>query len=185
MKNLNHFFIVLFAFSAFGMSPGVLSAVDASPSPAQLRLSLVESIGQLPPNPGHQVAGRVVVAAAGENASYQARIVQTYRQIAGQTTVSRRAADFTHENQTRNMRFFLSGEDAWAASPEITVNAPAEQIPYMARFDFDALYNELLDILARGSRSPDFRMEQDHNEIYVHGQLQNGWNAIFTINAVE
>ena len=179
MKLLNRFFIILFFFP-------VLSAARAEtlPTPEQLRLRLVESVGQPTRSAGHQIDGHFVLTATGEDLSYQARIVQAYVQTGGRS-VLRRAANFTHENQTRNLRFFMSGENAWAASPEITVDAAPEQIPYMVRLDFHTLYAGLLDILANGTRSPEFRVEQTDNEIYVYGRLQNGWDAVFTFNTVE
>ena len=164
----------------------VLSAAqtDAHVTPEQLRLRLEKSVGQLPSKQGYQLNGRFILTPADEEISYRVRVVQAYRQIAGLTAI-RRAADFTHENRTRNLRFFISEEDAWVASPEITVDVMPEQIPYMARFDFYALYAELLDILSRGTRSPEFFIEQAGGEIHVHDRLKNGWNAVFTLNATE
>ncbi|MDR0311750.1 MAG: hypothetical protein LBJ21_09200, partial [Acidobacteriota bacterium] len=186
MKILQRFPVGLFAILIFSATAVFLSAAqaDAVLTPDQLRLRLAESVGQLPSNPEYRLDGRFNLTASGEDVSYQARVVQIARKIAGRT-IENRAVDFTHENRTRNLRFFLSGENAWIASPEITIDVMAEQIPYMARFDFHVLYAELLNILARGTKSPEFRMEQSDNEINVHGQLQNGWNAVFTMNAAE
>ncbi|MCL2877824.1 MAG: hypothetical protein FWF13_03480 [Acidobacteria bacterium] len=186
MKFLRYFFISLFALPVFSAAAVFLSAAQANspPSPEQLRLRIVESVGQIPRNSEYRLEGRFTLSATGESVLYQARVVQAYRQIAGKT-IPRRAADFTHENRTRNLRFFLSGETAWASSPEITVDAMPEQIPYMARFDFHTLYAELLDILDRGTNFPEFRVERADNEIRVYGRLQNGWNAVFTLNAFE
>ena len=180
-------FISLFIVPAFSVSPGVLYAAQAkSPSlPEQLRLRLIESVGQLPGNSEYLLDGRFILTATGEDVQYQARIVQAPGPSAGRTTIMRRAADFTHENRTRNLRFFLSGENAWISSPEITVDVAAGQIPYMARFDFHALYAELLNILTRGVRLPEFRIERMDNEIHVYGRLQNGWDAVFMLNNVE
>ena len=185
MKILRYF-IILSVIPIFSVSAVVLFAAQADmpQSPERIRLRLIESVGQLPTNPEYRLDGRFILMAAGKEVSYQTRIIQASGQMAGRTII-RRIADFTHVNQTRNLRFFLSGENAWTASPEITVDVVAEQIPYMARFDFRTLYAELLDILDRGPRSPDFLVELSDNEIYIHGRLQNGWHAVFTLNAVE
>ena len=179
MKFLIHFFMILFIFP-------VLSAAqtDAPVSPEQIRLRVEKSVGQLPSRQGYRVNGRFILTTVDEEMSYLTSVAQAYRQIAGLTVV-RRATDFTHENRTRNMRFFISEEEAWVSSPEITVDVMPAQIPYMARFDFYTLYAELLDILDRGTRSSEFRIERMDQEIYVHGLLRNGWNAVFTLNAVE
>ena len=186
MKFLHQFFISLLVLPILSAATGVLFAAqaDAPLSPEQLRRHIVASVGQLPRNPEYQLDGRFILSATGEEVLYQAHIAQASEQVAGRTFV-RRAADFTHENRTRNLRFFLSGEKSWVASPEITVDVMAEQIPYMARFDFHTLYAELLDILSRGTRSPEFRIARMDNEIHVYGLLQNGWNAVFMLNMVE
>lgn len=186
MKFLRCFFISLFMLPVFSAAAAFSFAAqtDAPLSAEQLRLRIVESVGRIPRNPGYRIEGRFVLTAAGEDVLYRARAVQTYGQIAGRTT-TRRAAEFTHENRTRNLRFFLSGENAWTSSPEITVDAIPEQIPYMARFDFHSLYAELLEILERGTGSSEFGVEQADNEIHIHGRLLNGWTAVFTLNAFE
>ena len=186
MKFLRWFFISLFTLPFFSATAVFLSAAqtDLILTPGQLRLRIVESVGQMPRNSGYRLEGRFALAATGESIAYRARVVQAYRQIAGRA-IPRRVADFTHENRTRNLRFFLSGENAWAASPEITVDAMPEQIPYMARFDFHTLYADLLDILERGTNSQEFRIERAENEIRVYGRLQNGWDAVFTLNTFE
>jgi len=187
MNFLRLLFFTLISIPVFSLSAAVSFAAQAKvpSSPEQLRLRIIESVGALPRNSEYRIDGRFILAATGEDIRYQARIVQASGFIAGRTTI-RRAADFTHENRTRNLRFFLSGETtAWISSPEITVDVAMGQIPYMARFDFHTLYAGLLDILAQGTRSPDFRIERKDNEIYVFGKLQNGWDAVFTLNNVE
>ena len=182
MNFLHCFLIRLFVILFFSAAVAVLPAAqsDAAITPDQLRQRIEKSVGPLPRNPEYRLDGRFNLAASWEDVSYRVRVVQASGKIA-----DRRAVAFTHENRTRDLRFFLSGETAWAASPEITVDVMAEQIPYLARFDFHVLYAELLDILAQGSRSPEFRIERSDNEIYVHGRLKNGWNAVFTLNLTE
>jgi len=181
-----NFLLRIVVFSFFCAACLSLSAAQAAapPSPDALRLRLLESVGQLPSNPEYRLDGRFVLMASGEDLLYQANIVQTSAYTAGRTNI-RRVADFTHENPTRNLRFSLTGTTAWAASPEITVDVMAEQIPFMARFDFHTLYAELLDILAAAQRSPEFRIEQKDNEIHVYGRLRNGWDAVFILNNAE
>ena len=151
-----------------------------SPSfdPALLRQRLVDSVGTLPwkPDSGYTLEGRFILKATGEEINYKARYARES---------SRLAADFSHENRSRNLRYVFSGKSAWIASPEITADIDADRIPYMAQFDFPKLYDALLRILDRGKRDPSFSISTVANEIHISGSFQNGWKATFVLNSVE
>ncbi len=156
----------------------VLAAEDPTSDPALLRQRLLNSVGVLPWNlaGGYSLEGRLILKTTGEEISYKARY--------GRSPV-RWAADFSQENRSLNMRYVLSGKQAWITSPEVTADVTPSLLPYIARFDFPQLYEELLRILDRGNRDPSFVVNVDAGEIHVGGKLQNGWKATFVLNTVE
>ncbi|MBN2243308.1 MAG: heparinase II/III family protein [Acidobacteria bacterium] len=158
--------------------PSALSGEESGPDPARLRRSLQESNKDLAWNlrDGYAAEGRFILKATGEELEYRARFARA---------AGRWAADFTHQNRSRNTRYVLSGGQAWISSPEITLDILPARLPYMARFDYFVLYEELLGILKEGKRNPRFALEKEQTEIYVRGRLGNGWEAVFILNAAR
>jgi hypothetical protein len=155
-----------------------IAAEDPTLDPLSLRRRLMDSIG-IPPwslARGYSMQGQFILKTTGEEISYKARYVRSS---------NRWAADFVQENQSRNLRYVVSGKEAWISSPEITADALPGKFPYTVQFDFPMLYDELLLILERGKRDPSFRMGGVANEISIQGKLRNGWQATFILNTVE
>jgi hypothetical protein len=155
-----------------------IAAEDPTLDPLSLRRRLTDSIGAPPWSlvRGYSMQGQFILKTTGEEISYKARYVRS---------LNRWAADFVQENQSRNLRYVISGKEAWISSPEITADALPDKFPYTVQFDFPMLYDELLLILERGKRDTSFRMAGVANEIYIHGKLRNGWQATFVLNTVE
>jgi hypothetical protein len=158
--------------------PPTLSGEGPVPSPAQLRRNLLELNKNLPWRPanGYAMEARFVLKVTGEDLEYSAR----YARAPG-----RWAADFSHENRSCNVRYVLSGEQAWIASPEITIDTAPIRLPYMARYDFFTLYDEFLRILQKGKQDPRFSLEAEDNLIQVRGTLQNGWEAAYILSDAQ
>jgi hypothetical protein len=176
MRVLRRSGIILVLISAACFS--ALAAETPDLDPALLHQRLLDSVGKLPWNParGYSLEGRFILKATGEEINYKARYVRSS---------NRRAADFSQENSSRNLRYVLSGKQAWIASPEVTADVAPGLLPYAASFDFPQLYEELLRILKRGNRDRSFSVNAVANEIYIRGILRNGWEAIFVLNTVE
>jgi hypothetical protein len=155
-----------------------LAGEDSTPNSAQLRRHLLDSVGNLPWNPtdGYALEGQFILKATGEEIRYRTRSVRS---------PNRWAVDFSQENRSRDLRYVLSGTQAWVASPEITEDILPEMLPYMARFDFPQLYSELLRILEQKDRDPLYAVNTVANEIHVRGTLPNGWEAVFVFNTIE
>ncbi|MDR1727392.1 MAG: hypothetical protein LBT74_05620 [Acidobacteriota bacterium] len=173
---------------------------DATPSPVELRRRLVETAGA-PPAAPYALEGRFTLVANGEELSWRARVVHIPQPGGGRGAGSadRRVTDLAHENGSRDVRYFLSGDGGWIATKETTMDVEAASIPYPARLDFHTLYAALLDMLADAPRgvprearrgknakvAPAVKIEPVDNEIHVSGRLPNGWDAVFALNAVE
>jgi hypothetical protein len=155
-----------------------LAADDPNLDPLTLRKRLTDSIGVIPWSltNGYDLKGQFILKATGEEITYAARITRS---------LNRLVADFVQEDPSRNLRYVVSGKQAWIASPEITADAPPGMFPYISQFDFPRLYDELLLILERGKRVPSFKVAAVANEIYISGKLRNGWQAIFILNTVD
>jgi hypothetical protein len=156
----------------------VLAAENSAPDPLAVRRRLLDSVGTLPWNlaGGYSLKGQFTLNVGGEKIPYKARFARS---------MNRWAADFAQEDLSRNLRYVVSGEQAWISSPEITENTPPGIFPYVAQFDFPGLYDELLLILERGKKSPSFKIAAVATDIYIAGKLRNGWEAIFILNTVD
>jgi hypothetical protein len=176
MGILNRAGIILILFTAACSYGFAAEEPDLDPGP--LRQRLLHSVGVLPwkLKSGYNLEGRFILKATGEEINYKARYARSS---------TRWAADFSHENRSRNLRYVFSGKSGWISSPEITAEVDPSRLPYMAQFDFSQLYDELLRILDKGNRDPSFSISGIANEIHVSGSLQNGWRAIFVLNSVE
>ncbi len=155
-----------------------LAAEEFALDPALIRRRLVNSVGSLPWNTtsGYGFDGRFILKAGGEEIHYKTRYFRSS---------NRWAADFSHENRSRNLRYVFSGTGAWIASPEITADVTPILLPYVVRFDFPQLYEELLRILERGNRDRLFAVNAVANQIHISGKLRNDWEATFVLNTVE
>jgi hypothetical protein len=156
----------------------VLATEESNLDPALLHQRLLHSVGILPwkPDSGYGLEGQFILKATGEEIDYKARYARSS---------NRWAADFSHENRSRNLRYVFSGQSTWISSPEITANIDYDRLPYMAQFDFPQLYADLVRILDKGSHDPSFGINSIANEIHISGSLQNGWKATFVLNSVE
>jgi hypothetical protein len=156
----------------------VLAADEPNLDPLSVRRHLTDSIGALPWNltAGYGLKGQFTFKSSGEEIHYETRFARS---------LNRWAADFVQEDRSRNLRYVVSGKQSWISSPEITADAPAGSLPYIAQFDFPKLYDELLFILDKGKRAPSFKAIAVANEIYISGKLRNGWDAIFILNTVD
>jgi hypothetical protein len=174
MRKLAGIILILIA-AAFST---VQAAEKSAPDPSEIRRHLLDSVGTLPWNldSGYSLNGQFTLQAGGEDIPYEARFARSLK---------RWAADFTQEDQSRNLRYVVSGDQAWIASPEITEEVSPDMFPYVAQFDFPGLYNELLLMLQKGKHIPSFKTVADKNDIYISGKLRNGWEAIFILNTVE
>jgi hypothetical protein len=166
--------MVLFAAGWISAPAAEESALD----PVLLRRRILDSVGTLPWNPadGYVLEGRFVLKATGKEIDYKARYARS---------PDRWAAEFSQEDRSRNLRYVYSRGKAWIASPEITMDVNPGLLPYMARFDFPQLYEELLRILEKGNRAPSFAIGAISSEIHIRGELRNGREAVFILNNVE
>jgi hypothetical protein len=173
---LKRFGIILVWITAACLSAWADAKSDATLALIRERLS--NSVGKIPwdPSAGYALEGQFILKATGEDIPYKARYARA---------LNRWVSDFSQEDPARNLRYAFSGERAWVASPEITVDLKPALLPYMARFDFYQLYSALLRILEKGTRDPIFSAETVANEIHISGKLQDGWSATFIFNMVD
>jgi hypothetical protein len=150
---------------------------------ALLRQRIQNSVGKLPWHSaeGYCLQGRFILKATGEEIHYKTRIARAPNRWAADFS----ASDISGEDGSRNLRYVFSEKHVWVSSPEITADAAPELLPYMARFDFPQLYDDLIRILERGPQDPAFGVGMVANQIHVKGKLQNGWIATFVVNTVE
>jgi len=172
LLNLNLLFVLLSLVLSLPSA-----ALSSTPAPADVRKQLEDSIGRIPwtPASGYRLSGQFTLKITGEEIAYQAaylRLPQAW------------AADFTQADHTRNMRYG-SAPQAWASSPEVTVDVGPEQLPFCAQYDFPLLYSELLRVLAAGERGPEFRLGSDGYEVMVRGRLWNGLQATFILHTSD
>ena len=169
--------LAVLVFAIFSSLPAPGFGQDTA-GVADLRRRVQESVGALPwiPAAGYQLSGKFVYKESGEEIQYNAFYVRSGAQW---------VADFSSTDRSRNMRFALAGNGAWASSPELTADVDPRLLPYCAAYDFPSLNAEALGILDRGARDPFFRAAGDKNEIYVRGKLRNGAEATFLFNAAN
>jgi hypothetical protein len=178
LKMLMRIHAVLVLLILTVLCSSAVAAEDQASDTAQIRQHLMDSIGKIPWNSanGYLMEGQFILKATGDEINYKAKYARSSKSW---------AADFSQDNQSRNLRYVVSARRAWIATPEITVDSAASSLPYMARFDFPILYEELLRILEKGNHEPRFALGNADNELYIRGKLQNGWEAVYILNTVQ